>query len=673
MPQESLQYDFLALENSKKGQKVHEVEIFDYLSTDLRTPCPEDNSRRECRKPPTFEKTPNDSYIPENMEKHADFIFKACSSRHITQDREEIPRIKKPKITHCEEQTINSHYTEHNNDHQNEMLERCSSGLITPDITPNSSKNISETKKFQRDAISEGFTSDIATPRHNDNSPNNNSEQIWCCPPNDFTVDLDCDTEVSESLARGFELNLLSLEKFVRRGSPTNSNPNAAVNTNNFSKNKTNLEEPSTSENITCIPSRSEKYKNELRSVIDYAEFNADRPSHSYNSFLKHYSLYGFFKKWCHSPGDLSTAEFKKNHGSYWIHPYLFMRKENMEKVDILLEYLLDRFLNPYEETYIDYTWNRSAARISKETGHHDFNTSRYIEKSGEIYCSTRTAIFDPIYASQTTIMAQYPKQVSINTHYILIPFFFEGGGVRKSCCDSSIHNIKKITTEPCGTLYIMNDNINFTESNEKHKLEVSYGSFNCKIYKLKAFIDGVLEYNFDIHYPCISRSRVKYCLSDSFLVPYIQIREVLIQKISLNDIYEKYLLDTLVFSVFKRRYFECGVDDESYCTGKSEVRKTLSLKIAYSITRLAINTLKELRSRIEIFSDSTVSHEIIKKLICLSITLVNFNTEPMSTVDEHDAVFLNAYAFINRQLSVFKVQYLAHDRRSKKTWNEFS
>ena len=145
------------------------------------------------------------------------------------------------------------------------------------------------------------------------------------------------------------------------------------------------------------------------------------------------------------------------------------------------------------------------------------------------------------------------------------------------------------------------------------------------------------------------------------------------IQKISLNDIYKKYLLDTLVFSVFKRKYFERGVDDEAYCTGNSEARKTLSLKIAYSITRLAINTLKELRSRIESFSDSTVSNEIIKKLICLSITLVNSDTEQIATADEHDAVFLNAYAFINRQLSVFKVQYLAHDRRSKKTWNEFS
>ena len=184
---------------------------------------------------------------------------------------------------------------------------------------------------------------------------------------------------------------------------------------------------------------------------------------------------------------------------------------------------------------------------------------------------------------------------------------------------------------------------------------------------------DGVLEYNFDIHYPCISRSRVKYCLSDSFLVPYIQIREVPIQKISLNAIYKKYLLDNFVLSVLKRDHFERGVDDEAYCTGKTGTRKMLSLKIAYSITCLTINTLKKSRSRIESFSDSTVSHEIIKRLICLSIPLVNFNTDSISCADEHDAVFLNAYAFINRQLSVFKIQSSAEDRRSTKTWHEFS
>ena len=101
MSQESLQYDFFASENSKEGHKVHEIKIFDDLSTDLRTPSPEDNSRRECRQLPTFEKTPNDSYVPKNMAKHADFVFQGCNSRHITRGREEIRRIKEPKITHC--------------------------------------------------------------------------------------------------------------------------------------------------------------------------------------------------------------------------------------------------------------------------------------------------------------------------------------------------------------------------------------------------------------------------------------------------------------------------------------------------------------------------------------------------------------------------------------------
>ena len=344
-----------------------------------------------------------------------------------------------------------------------------------------------------------------------------------------------------------------------------------------------------------------------------------------------------------------------------------------MEKVDILLEYLLDRFLKPCAESYVTYSWNRVTERILKETEHYDFNTFRYIKKSGEIYCGPRTTISDSIYGTQATIMSQYPETVSINTHYILIPFFFEGHEVEKSCCDSSIHNIGKITTEPCGTLYIMNDNMDFSAVKEKHKLVVTYGSFNCEIYKLKTFIDGVLEYNFDIHYPCHSKNRVKYCLSDSFLVPYIKIREVPIQQVSLNDIYEKYLLKTSGLSASKHRYFELGAYDEAYSTGRAGARKTLSLKIAYSITRLTINTLKELRSRIKSFSDSTVSHEIIKKLICLSITLVNFNSDPISCADEHDAVFLNAYAFINRQLSIFKVKYSAEDRRSKKTWHEFS
>ena len=91
--------------------------------------------------------------------------------------------------------------------------------------------------------ISEGFTSDIATPQHKDYLQNNNSEQIWCCPPNEFAVDLECDTGVSEILARGVESNPLSLENFVRGGGPTNSNPNAIVNTNKSSKNETSLEE----------------------------------------------------------------------------------------------------------------------------------------------------------------------------------------------------------------------------------------------------------------------------------------------------------------------------------------------------------------------------------------------------------------------------------------------
>ena len=129
MVRKSCSHDFSS-ENSKEGQKVHEIEIFDDLSTDLRTPFPEDNLRRECRQLLTFEEPERDSYIPENMEKRTDFIFQGCSSRLITQDREEITRIKKPKITHCEEHTIDCRPVEHNNDHQNEMLERCGPGLI---------------------------------------------------------------------------------------------------------------------------------------------------------------------------------------------------------------------------------------------------------------------------------------------------------------------------------------------------------------------------------------------------------------------------------------------------------------------------------------------------------------------------------------------------------------
>ena len=92
-----------------------------------------------------------------------------------------------------------------------------------------------------------------------------------------------------------------------------------------------------------------------------------------------------------------------------------------MEKVDILLEYLLDRFLKPCAESYVTYSWNRVTERILKETEHYDFNTFRYIKKSGEIYCGPRTTISDSIYGTQATIMSQYPETVSINTHYILI------------------------------------------------------------------------------------------------------------------------------------------------------------------------------------------------------------------------------------------------------------
>ena len=281
----------------------------------------------------------------------------------------------------------------------------------------------------------------------------------------------------------------------------------------------------------------------------------------------------------------------------HWIHPDLFKTKADKKKLDLLFDYIHKKFANSTKGCKIPYHWTKSEYYYE-----HKDQLSRLVAvethgESDEILMGVVRDGLSLTVKNNCMLMLHNNRCVSSKTHYVVVPFFFPKNSLTKPCCDDSLHkNI--IITEPCGTLYVMEDLPNQKKS---HYIQISNGPFMPEKDLCKTFINKILRQDFVIYKPK-GIGGYKYSMNDSFVMPYIKIKEWENKKISLLAMKNKLSKYSLNFWDGMSREFRFSILNSGIVlkqTNFAACRKHAAREIVYSIVYYITERLIELEAHI--------------------------------------------------------------------------
>ena len=186
------------------------------------------------------------------------------------------------------------------------------------------------------------------------------------------------------------------------------------------------------------------------------------------------------------------------------------------------------------------------------------------------------------------------------------------------------------------------------------HYLSLSFGPFVENLDVCLAFINKILDYEFELYKPR-GINGYKFSMNDSVIKPFIKINDFDSGKISLLSIKKK-------FSSTKGDIWS-KMGSELYCgdyeNGFHRIHmhrcpKVDAERIAYSTVYLIVERLLELKALAGERRGGHIPVNLFKELVTLSLLFIPFETNFLTHVDEYDEVVFCAYSFLYRQFSVF-------------------
>ena len=155
--------------------------------------------------------------------------------------------------------------------------------------------------------------------------------------------------------------------------------------------------------------------------------------------------------------------------------------------------------------------------------------------------------------------------------------------------------------------------------------------------------------------------------MNDSFVMPYIKIKEWENKKISLLAMKNKLSKYSLNFWDGMSREFRFSILNSGIVlkqTNFAACRKHAAREIVYSIVYYITERLIELEAHISTEKKKKSSINIFKELFEMSLYFIPFNTDPITDIDMYDEMFFSAYSFLFRQFSVFNPYHIPIYRR---------
>ena len=329
-----------------------------------------------------------------------------------------------------------------------------------------------------------------------------------------------------------------------------------------------------------------------------------------------------------------------------WIEPAKFMKIVDSDKISALTSEILQKIQNTSATSTIEYIWKNNV-KVKERFSHIMVD----MNQENENFMN-----FSRCSESKKRKNTNNGVKTTINSLYVLIPFFFAENILEFTCCpDPMAHEVIRISSEPCGTLYIINDN----DLYGKHKMEVYKGKFLLEKHMIEKFITGVLDYKFTIlnistEWPKI----ISYKVTDNFIELGLKKRIASNNNTSLRRIFQENNQ-----KLSGKSFFQSELENSRM--GKQEIqfydrgrtKKKLGLNIIYTTVSFIAEKLIDM----EIMSRGSELYEndkIMKSFVFLCTLLHKFNCD-FYMLSDIDRKFISAYGFLMRQLSIFNPGYM--------------
>lgn len=179
------------------------------------------------------------------------------------------------------------------------------------------------------------------------------------------------------------------------------------------------------------------------------------------------FSNHQYLRIWCLAKSRYSMTKDR----TLFLFPEFFQTVCVQEKINLLSKYILSIFLNMNKNYKIYYTWwllETKAESNNSKLQIYINNDVNYDYKSNSP--TKRGSLLD-----NQQLKSLGSQKISVDTRYILVPFFFPMHSIEYLCNDKNSHVISKIDSEPCGWIYTLNDGDDTINSCRGHHISLSF------------------------------------------------------------------------------------------------------------------------------------------------------------------------------------------------------